>query len=128
MSALDTIRTAFPEIADLTEYPDTSLQNWNAVAVVILDATRWASLYVLGCQLFIIHNLVLEKRNRDIAAVGGAVGDASGVMTAKQVDKVYASFDPKFGLLENAGHFNLTTYGVRFLQLARMFGSGGVQL
>lgn len=42
--------------------------------------------------------------------------------------KVQSANDTGAVALQDGGFFNLTTYGIQFLQLARMVGTGGIQL
>lgn len=121
-------RTAFPEFADASTYPDAMVDLWIAAAGQLMAADRWASLLDLGTQLFVAHNLVLGARDRKAAANGGVGGTSGGVVASKSVDKVSVSYDTGAGTLEGGGAWNLTTYGVRYLQLARMIGAGGMQI
>lgn len=128
MSALTTFRDNYPEFADPSTYPDSAVQRWNSVAVAILDSVRWGATYDLGVQLYMAHNLSIDASRQRQGATGAAPGTSMGVLTAKQVETVYASYDPKFVFQERAGTYNMTSYGAQFYQLARMFGAGGWQL
>lgn len=121
-------RADFPEFASTTTYPDAMVSVWLAAAGNLLDAARWGALLDLGTELFIAHNLVLGARDQKAATNGGTGGAASGVMSSKSVDKVSVSYDTGAGTIEGAGAWNLTTYGVRYLQLARLVGAGGLQI
>ena len=74
------------------------------------------------------HNLALAAGNQLAAMVGGAPGQIKGPVTSKSVDKVSVGYDSGAVALQDGGFFNLTTYGIQFLQLARMVGTGGIQL
>lgn len=121
-------RTAFPEFADTGTYSDATIGAWISAAANLLSADRWGSILDLGTELFVAHNLVLGARDRKAAANGGVGGSSSGVVASKSVDKVSVSYDTGAGTLEGGGAWNLTTYGVRYLQLARMVGAGGMQI
>lgn len=124
-----TFRTDYPEFADTSAYPDSRVNAWLATAVALLDVCRWGDLYSQGQELFIAHYLALGKRAQLQAMVGGAPGAIEGPVTSKTVDKVSYSMDPKLVTLEGgAGHWNMTLYGVQFLQLMRLVGMGGMQL
>lgn len=123
-----TFRAAFPEFADTETYPDEMVDLWITAANRLMSADRWASLLDLGTQLFIAHNLVLGARDRKAAANGGVGGTSGGVVASKSVDKVSVSYDTGAGTISGGGAWNLTTYGVRYLQLARMVGAGGMQI
>jgi hypothetical protein len=125
---VETFRTDFTEFADATAYPDSGVNYWLTVAGLMLDPSRWATLLDLGTELFVAHNLALERQAQKTAANGGVPGISSGPLSAKAVDKVSASYDTAAGIVKDAGHWNLTTYGTRFIDLALMMGSGGLQL
>lgn len=120
-------RTAFPEFASETAYPDSLVTFWLTVAGKMVSATRWGDLLDQGIQLFTAHNLVLERQAAKSAATGAVPGGASGPVNSKTVDKVSVSYDTAAAMEPNAGHWNLTTYGQRYIRLANMFGSGGLQ-
>jgi len=121
-------RSDFPEFGDTTVYPDSSVNLWMTVATSLVNACRWMELTDIGIELVTAHHLVLEKRDSDAAAAGGTPGEVKGPTTSKSVDKVSAGYDSHAATLDDAGFWNLTTYGVRYLTLARMMGSGGLQV
>lgn len=107
----------FPEFA-LAE----NIQTWLNVAATMHDANRWGELLDIGTYLYVAHNLAINK----VGAAGG--GMASGPVTSRRVDTVSVSTDPSIGSHRGAGHFNLTTYGVRYAELRRLVGMGAVAL
>ena len=117
-------RTAFPEFADTSKYPDASITFWITAAVSLQDPGRWGNLIDLGTQLFVAHNVVLQARNVKTSSVGGFPGQATGPVSAKSVDKVSENFDTQSAAEADGGHYNLTTYGQQYLRLARMVGAG----
>ncbi|KAF1069148.1 MAG: hypothetical protein GAK45_01169 [Pseudomonas citronellolis] len=121
-------RQDFSEFVDPDKYPDSVVNFWLSLASVTLPADRWCDYLDAGIELFTAHNLALAAGNQATAAVGGTPGQVKGPLTAKAVDKVSAGYDSGAATLEDGGFFNLTTYGIQFLQLARMIGSGGIQL
>lgn len=124
-----TFRGDFPEFADSAQYPDARVQFFISLAGKLLAPQRWdASLIGYGTELFVAHHLSLSGKDQAAAANGGQGGAASGVVAGKSVDRVSVSYDTRSIALGNAGHWNMTSYGIRFLQLARMAGAGGVQL
>ena len=120
-------RINYPEFASVTDYPSSGLTYYLTLAGLLLNESRWFDLYDVGTELFMAHNSVIEFQNAKAAAVGGAPGVSSGPVASKGVDKVNVSYDTTAGLLTDAGHWNLTNYGTRFLDLARMVGTGGIQ-
>lgn len=121
-------RTDFSAFADASVYPDDGIQFWLTIAGLSLDPCRWAEMLDLGAELFVAHNLILEQQSNRTAATGGIPGVTSGPIASKSVDKLAVAYDVQAAILEGGGDFNLTTYGLRFLRMARMFGSGGMQL
>lgn len=124
-----TLRTDFPEFADGTKYPTGTVNFWLSVGAKLLNAERWGELLDHGLELFTAHHLVVSARDVTAAAGGkGVPGTASGVVSSKSVGNLSLSYDTGAGIEENAGHWNLSTYGTQFINLARMVGAGPVQL
>jgi hypothetical protein len=121
-------RTDFPEFANTAIYPDSMVQAWLTVAASLVNATRWAELANIGMELVTAHHLVLGARDQNSAAVGGVPGLMTGPTSAKSVDKVSTSYDTGAASLDGAGFWSLSSYGIRYLTLARMFGAGGLQI
>lgn len=128
MVAPAAFRALFPEFANSTTYPDATVSAWSAMAGKLLSAERWGDLADLGTGLFIAHNLVLATRDAAASSKGGVSGASGGVVASKSVDKVSVSYDTGATTVADGGAWNLTTYGVRYLQLARMVGAGGLQI
>lgn len=120
-------RTNFPEFADTARYPDASVSFWLTVAVQLVNAERWGPLTDLGRALVTAHHLVLGARDQQASAIGGVPGQMSGPLSSKTVDKVSGSYDTGATTLDNGGIWNLTSYGVRYLTLARSMGAGPMQ-
>ena len=121
-------RSDFPEFADTTKYSDASIAFQLTIATSLVNPCRWGVLTDQGIELCAAHFLVLARRDEATAEVGGIPGQVTGPLSSKAVDKVGASYDTGAATIDDAGMWNLTTYGVRFLTLARMMGAGGMQL
>ncbi|WP_104012189.1 DUF4054 domain-containing protein [Burkholderia anthinoferrum] len=121
-------RQSFPEFNDTTTYPDSLVQFWMTVAVSLVNADRWGELTDLGIALVTAHHLALALKDQKTAAVGGVPGQVTGPQSSKAVDKVSASYDTAAVAIKDGGFWNATMYGVRYLSLAQMMGSGGIQL
>lgn len=133
-------RANFTAFANNATFPDDSVNFWLSVAALMLPVTRWGasaaaaapaagpitSMLDLGMMLFAAHNLVLEAQaNRSVA--GGALpGMSSGPVSSKTIGPVSQSYDSQAGLELEAGHWNLTVYGTRFVRLAMMVGSASI--
>ncbi|RQR87721.1 MULTISPECIES: DUF4054 domain-containing protein [unclassified Burkholderia] len=122
------LRTDFPEFSDPTKYPDPLVNMWLTVANSLVNASRWAELTNLGVELVTCHHLAISARDELSSAAGGIPGEVKGATSAKSVDKVSASYDTSSVTLADAGFWNMTSYGIRFLGLARMMGAGGLQI
>jgi len=120
-------RVAFPEFTSITKYPDGQVDFWLALAVELLNAARWGTVLDYGVQLFVAHNLVLGYMAERQGA-NGVPGAASGMLNSKSVDKVSAGYDTASVAETDAGHWNLTTYGQRYVRMMRMFGAGPIQI
>ena len=101
---------------------------WLTVAASLVNGARWMELTNIGLELVTAHHLVLSLRDQTAASVGGVPGLMTGPTSAKSVDKVSTSYDTGAATLDGAGFFALTSYGIRFLTLARMMGAGGMQV
>lgn len=121
-------RSVFPEFSNVAIYPDEGVAYWIGIAYRMLPEDRWADMLDHGVMLYTAHNLALGAANNRSASGAGIPGQSVGVLSSKTVDKVSASYDTGAGTIEGAGDWNLTTYGIRFRRLGRMFGAGGVQL
>lgn len=121
-------RIDYPEFADTTLYPDSGVNYWLTTAALLLPAARWLTVLDLGTELFTAHNLVLERKAQAEAVNGIPPGVTTGPVSSKSVDKVSVSYDTGSAVVLDAGHWNNTVYGTRFIQLARMFGAGPVQV
>jgi hypothetical protein len=121
-------RTDFPEFADTTTYPDATVNLWLTIAVSLVNACRWGDLTNIGIVLVTAHHLAMAARDEQAASAGGIPGQVTGPTASKSVDKVSVSYDAGAVSLSDAGFWNLTSYGIRFLGLARLMGAGGMQL
>jgi len=119
-------RTNFSEFADVTVYPDPEVNFYLSLAYLLNDANRWGTTLDYGVQLFVAHNLAIEYDARRAGAAGRNPGAIVGTQTAGSVDKVSWSRDASAMMETGAGHWNLTTYGLRYIRLARMMGAGPV--
>lgn len=121
-------RQHFPEFINPAAYPDPQVQFWIEVAAKLLLEERWADQLDHGTELYVAHHLALGRRDQLSSAAGGMPGTVNGPQSAKSVDKVSASYDTAAITYEGAGFWNSTMYGIRFWQLARLVGAGGIQL
>jgi hypothetical protein len=119
-------RSDFPEFANAT---DAQINLWLTVATALVDPARWDELTDIGVELVTAHHLAIALRNARAGAAGGAgAGAVGGPVASKAVDKVSVSYNTSATQFEGEAFWNMTTYGIQYLQLARMFGAGGFQL
>lgn len=123
-----TFRQQFPEFADAARYPEPLVAFWLDVVTRMLDPNRWADLLDVGLALALAHHLVVAVREQGSAVAGKVPGTVLGMQTSKSVDTVSVSYDVGAVTNEGGGFWNMTTYGIQFLGMARLVGSGGVQL
>ena len=123
-----TFRATFPEFSSTAAYPAPVVEFWLTIADLMLSATRWGRLRDLGMQLFAAHNIAIEKQAQKTAAIGGVPGVNTGPVSAKSVGPGSISYDTAAAMNPGASHWNLTTYGTRFIWMVNLFGAGPIQV
>lgn len=138
-------RKDLPEFTDPAVYTPYGINFWLNIAKQSINTHRWGgsahdpwptvlldlpdlTLYDLGTELFIAHQLVLEARANAVVAAGGIPGEVSGPVSSKSVDKVSVSYDVQAIIEAGAGYWNLTTYGLRYFRMMMLAGMGAVQI
>jgi hypothetical protein len=121
-------RQQFAEFQDPQTYQDTVINLWITVAGQLLNCDRWGTLLDFGVSYFVAHHLALGYQNQLTAQAGGVPGKLKGPMSSQSVDKASAGYDTAAISLEDMGFWGTTVYGLRFLQLGRTMGAGGVQV
>jgi len=122
------LRANFPEFSSPVNYPDGLISFWLTLGYKLLPAERWFDVLDEGVQLYTAHNIVLEFQAMSTAAAGGPPGISTGPISNKSVDKVSVGYSTGDSAEKDAGNWNDTTYGKRFIRLARMMGAGPVQV
>lgn len=121
-------RAALNAFADNARYSDDEITYWNTLALKLHNADRWGDFIDDGVMFFIAHNLALEDASEQAAMKDQAPGAIQGAVTSVSVDKVSYARDPSAAMEPGAGHWNLTTYGMRWLRLSKMAGAGPLQI
>jgi len=122
-------RENFPEFEDDTKYPDSMITFWSGLGEKLLNETRWDDFYTEGIQLFTAHHIILASQNETAASAGKTPGlGSNGIVSNKNVGSVSVGYDTGSITLQDAGNFNLTTYGRSFWQLMLIVGMGGYQV
>lgn len=122
---ITTFRQVFPEFITT---PDPAIEFWLNLGKKQLRADRWFDLMDDGLALFTAHHLAIGAKDQTTASAGGIPGAVQGNVTAKSVDKVSVSYDASRVTYDDAGFWNMTSYGLRYWNLLMMVGAGGVQL
>lgn len=121
-------RAAAPAFSNATMFPDDSITFWLQAACLLLNANRMPKSIGLMTVLFVEHNLALEAYAKEGADNGGIPGLSRGIISSEAAGQVNVSYDTNGAAELNAGHWNLTDYGKRFIRMARFFGAGPIQL
>jgi hypothetical protein len=121
-------RVDWPEFASTTVYTDGAINFWLGIATRLLNARRFQDMLDYATALFIAHNLALEQMAQKSAANGAVPGLSTGPVSSKTVGPVTQAYDTEAGLFEDAGPWNLTSYGTRLYSLFMMFGAGVIQV
>lgn len=126
---VSSFRQSFKAFSAPDKYEDGDIENYIALAVLFQNQYRWDPATIdYGTGLFVAHNLVLDARANAAARAGGVPGTVQGVQNSKSVDKVAVGMDANSVIEKDAGWWNMTTYGIRFIQLTRAYGAGGIQV
>lgn len=128
----------YREFADEVQFPPDMITWWLTFAAKFINRDRWGepgdggtaerTEFDYGQELYAAHQLTLEARAIAEAYNGAPPGIAVGMVNSKSVDKVSVGFDTGAVAELEAGHWNLTIYGMRFKRLADTFGAGPVQV
>lgn len=124
----EVFRKAFPAFLDPGIYPNHEVEYWLGLAAKLHNADRWGELLDDGVYLWTAHNLSLEASSKQDVDGGQIPGQIKGAITSASVDKVSYSRDGSSASDPTAGHWNLSTYGLRWVRLARLVGMGPVQI
>lgn len=127
-----------PEFKDPVAFPPAMVTWWLTFAAKFINQERWGlpgaggsaerTEFDYGQELYAAHQLTLEARAIAEATNGAQPGLAFGMLNSKSVDKVSVGFDTGSVAELDAGHWNLTIYGMRFKRLADTFGAGPIQV
>ena len=129
LPSVSDFRTAFPQFADTTKFPDPQVTfRLNLADILLSEKVTGTEMFPYFAELFVAHYMVLWAADSRSMAAGGAGGSTNGVQASKSVDKVSVSYDTGSTLNPDAGFWNNSRYGAEFWQLIMMFGAGGRQL
>jgi hypothetical protein len=120
-----TFRSIFPEFSSAGAFSDSAISFWLNLGTSRLDVSVWGDQLDYGLALFTAHNLAIGSKNQVAASRGNAPGELTGATASKSVENVSVSYDTSFVKMNDVGYWGLTSYGLQFIQLARLMGSGG---
>lgn len=119
----------FPAFSqDPEKYPQESVSAYLLLATNSLSANRWQQMLATGICLYAAHFLTLDAQDTQDADAGGIMGQRGGQVASKGVGGGNIAYDTSGAIEEGGGHWNLTTFGKRYLRFARMAGMGPVQV
>lgn len=121
-------RSTFPEFTDSGRYPDPQIAFWITASVAQVNEARWGELTDLGVSLQVAHQLALSTSTASGSPKSVPGTAVTGVVSSKSVGGVSVSYDTNSAIEEGGGHWNLTTYGTRYIRLARQIGAGPVEV
>jgi hypothetical protein len=127
-------RVDFPEFGDVGRYPDSSINFQLATAGMLLNQNLWGApaasasspptaIYDVGLELYTAHYLVLEAKQMREANTGALPGQTRGPITNESVGSVSVGYDTQAVIEPDAGHWNLSVFGIRFIRLSKQFGA-----
>ena len=121
-------RANFPVFADPAAYPDAVVQFFIDLAYMLLSAQRWGALLDTGVQFYLAHNLLLERAAQLAAEASAVPGTPQGPQSSQSAGPLSMSWDTGSAAEKEGGTYNQTTYGQRYIRLARLVGMGPLQL
>lgn len=123
----DQFRQDLPAFKDPLVYEDPAVQFWLDMADQLHHTDQWKGMLRLGIELYTAHNLSLEFNANRNAKFGRNPGEIVGATTSGTVDKVSYSRSTAGIINPKDGHWALSVYGLRYLQLFRMIGASPQQ-
>jgi hypothetical protein len=124
----DQFRANFTAFRNPTIYSDAMVQFWLQLAYQLLNPWLWGALLDVGAQLFTAHNLVLEGVATAEAANGAPPAQVVGPVVTKTVGELTITYDVASGVDPSDTSWNLSTYGTRFIKMAKQIGTAPAQL
>lgn len=119
-------RGVFTAFSNTTNYTTVEVEWWLQLALKLHNADRWGNLLDEGVYLFVAHNLSIEFNAKAAACAEQAPGAVVGTVTSGSVDRVSYSRDASAAMDPKNGHWNLSSYGLRWIRLSRMIGAGPI--
>jgi len=105
------------------QFSPEAVAYWLQMAGILLNQGRLGSVYYLATELFVAHNLALEawaEQGGDQTIPGLSKGAIAGATSTN----VSVNYNNAATLEPDAGHWNYTMYGGRFIRLIRTLCAG----
>lgn len=132
MEAIARFRADFPEFASEEKFPTEQVFFYIALGRKLISIDRLGDVWSFALELFVAHNLVLELAAQRAAIKPGSIpgmmgGGGMGVQTSKKVGSASVTYsdtsNSAYIMEKGAGHWGLTVYGLRYLNLIRLFST-----
>ena len=126
--------TDFPEFAATSgppnpNFPASTFNYYFNLAQLLLDPqgriSDWVNQFA---EQFIAHHIALEMLAANDMNAGSVPGVAKGPIAGKSAGDVSIAYVPGATIEVDAGHWNYTVYGQRFIRMLKMVGAGPLQL
>jgi len=113
-------------------FSTSTIDYYLALANASLDPNRWGGdpsvWFTLGVEMYVAHWVVLDTSNQRDVPRDRLPGWNKGAVAGQGAGGVSISYDTAGAQELGAGHWNLTTYGTRYINLARQMGAGPIQI
>lgn len=119
MVTVASFRAAFPVFSDSITYPDAQIQFYIDLGYKLHNVDRWGDILDFGVSLWVAHSLAIDSQ-----AQGVTPGAIRGTVTSMSADGVSWSRDLASAVDPLAGHWNLSSYGLRWRSLVNLVGGG----
>jgi hypothetical protein len=113
---------------DTSKYPQASIASYLLLGTNSLDPNRWQQMLTMGICWYTAHFLTLDAQDAQDAEAGAIMGQRGGQVASKGVGGGNMSYDTSGAIEPGGGHWNLTSFGKRYLRFARLAGAGPVQV
>lgn len=114
----------FPEF---TSTASARITLFLSVAANLINQTQWGALANQGQALLTAHFLTVDSQNQIAASTSLPPGSVNAPITSKSVAGVSVTKEMSAVVMEKAGQFNASNYGIQYWQLAKMMGAGAIQ-
>lgn len=119
-------RLDYPDFKDADVYTDSMCTYWSTLAEKLHSPSVFGNVYTEVIEVYTAHCLTVQESNIQDSQSGNAPGQEAGAVSSKTVGSVSLAYETAATMELDGGWFNLSKYGRQYLQLAKMFGCGGM--